>query len=88
MLQAAQRAEPAAINSFPRHVEADELADVLVEVLADADVPPACHPQRAPDHAVWGEVACLLSRKRDAIHPLHALSLLPGEVSGAPHCCL
>ncbi|KAI3425935.1 hypothetical protein D9Q98_007907 [Chlorella vulgaris] len=36
--------------------------------------------ERAPDHAVWGEVACLLSRKRDAIHPLHALSLLPGEV--------
>ncbi|KAL4430543.1 hypothetical protein ABPG77_005783 [Micractinium sp. CCAP 211/92] len=37
--------------------------------------------QRAPDHAVWGEVACLLSRKRDAIPPLRALGLLPGEVA-------
>lgn len=36
--------------------------------------------QRAPEHGVWGEVACLLSRKRDAIQPLHALGLLPGEV--------
>ena len=39
--------------------------------------------QRAPDHAVWGEVARLLSRKRDAIQPLHALGLLPGEVGAA-----
>lgn len=38
--------------------------------------------RRAPDHAVWGEVACLLSRKRDAIPPMRALGLLPGEVSG------
>lgn len=42
--------------------------------------PPSPPMQRAPDHTVWGEVACLLSRKRDAIQPLQALGLLPGEV--------
>lgn len=35
--------------------------------------------QRPPTDEVWGEVARLLSRKRDAIEPLHALGLLPGE---------
>lgn len=35
--------------------------------------------QRAPNHGVWAEVAGLLSRKRDAIPPLQALGLLPGE---------
>lgn len=36
--------------------------------------------QHAPDHQVWGDVARLLSRKRDTIQPLKALGLLPGEV--------
>lgn len=33
-----------------------------------------------PDDDRWAEIAKLLSRKRNAIHPLQALKLLPGEV--------
>ncbi|KAL4436979.1 hypothetical protein ABPG75_004118 [Micractinium tetrahymenae] len=56
---------------------------LLVQVLLEEeDASGGFRPvQRAPDHAVWGEVACLLSRKRDAIPPLRALGLLPGEVA-------
>lgn len=36
--------------------------------------------QRAPEDERWAEVARLLSRKRDAIHPLRALELLPGAL--------
>lgn len=36
--------------------------------------------QRAPEDERWREVACLLSRKRDAISPLRALGLLPGAL--------
>ena len=37
---------------------------------------------RAPDSANWAAVARLLSRKHDRIDSLHALDLLPGQVSG------
>lgn len=36
--------------------------------------------QRAPDDRRWEQVAGLLGRKNQAVHPLQALQLLPGEV--------
>ena len=35
----------------------------------------------APDSSNWEEVARLLGRKQDRIEPLHALQLVPGEVT-------
>lgn len=41
---------------------------------------------RGPDDGRWAEIAQLLSRKRNVIHPLQALELLPGEVRNRwPH---
>ena len=35
---------------------------------------------RAPEDARWKEIAQLLSRKRDVVHPMLALSLLPEQI--------
>jgi len=65
-----------------RFGSSENVYTTLVKVLLEKEIRPGSYQSinRGPDDPQWKEIALLLSRKQDAIHPLEALKLLPGEV--------